>query len=350
MYMKAAILEKFNTPLVVDELKVPKLECGQVLVRVYSSGICGAQIGHIAGVKVKKEFLPFLLGHEGGGVVLDIGDGVTTVKRGDRVVMHWRKGSGIESKFPMYERSDGSKVGAGLITTFNDHAVVSENRLTKIDDDIPFDIASLMGCSVTTGLGIINNEAKLKIGQSIAVFGVGGVGLNIIQGAFLVSGNPIIGIDLYDDKLDMAKEFGATHTINSSNEDVIEKIKEITGSSGVDVFIDTTGISNLIETACILTKGGGKTIMVGQPKLEENLTLHSFLQHFKGKVLMDSDGGLTNPDTDINRYLRLYKQGKIKLDDLITKRFDLSNINKALNTVREGLDFSGRCIISMERK
>jgi len=349
MYMKAAILEKFNTPLVVDELKVPKLECGQVLIRVYSSGICGAQIGHMAGVKVKKEFLPFLLGHEGGGRVLDIGDGVTTVKKGDRVVIHWRKGSGIESKFPSYKRSDGTVVGAGLVTTFNDHAVVSENRLTKIDDDISFDIASLMGCCVTTGLGIVNNEAKLKIGQSIVIFGVGGVGLNIIQGASLVSGYPIIGIDLHDNKLKLASEFGATHVINSSKQSISDEINKIIGSSGVDIFIDTTGRPELIETSCNLTKSGGKTIMVGQPKLDEHLTLHSFLQHFKGKVLMDSDGGLTNPDTDINRYLRLYKQGKIKLDNLITKRFDLSNINEAINTVRGELDFSGRCIISMGR-
>jgi S-(hydroxymethyl)glutathione dehydrogenase/alcohol dehydrogenase len=345
--MKAAILEKFNTPLIIDELKVPKLECGQVLVRVYSSGICGAQLGHISGVKVKQEFLPFLLGHEGGGKVLDIGEGVTTVDRGDKVVMHWGRGSGIESTFPSYERSDGTKVAAGLITTFNDHAVVSENRLTKIDDDIPFDIAALMGCSVTTGLGIINNEAKLKIGQSIVVIGVGGVGLNIIQGASLVSGYPIIGIDLHDKKLQLASNFGATHTINSSKQDISTEIKNIVGSSGIDICIDTTGRSDLIEVLHNLTKSGGKTIMVGQPKLNEHLTLHSFLQHFKGKVLMDSDGGKTDPDVDINRYLLLYKQGKLKLDDLITKRFDLIHINKALNVVKEQLDFSGRCMISM---
>ena len=346
--MKAAILEKFNTPLVIDELKIPKLECGQVLVRVYSSGICGAQIGHIAGVKVKKEFLPFLLGHEGGGEVLDIGDGVTTVKEGDRVVMHWRKGSGIESKFPRYERNDGSKVGAGLITTFNDHAVVSENRLTKIDDDIPYDIASLMGCSVTTGLGIINNEAQLKIGQSIGVIGAGGVGLNIIQGASLVSGNPIIAIDLHDEKLKLAKEYGATHIINSTEQDVVDEVNKIVGSSGTDIFIDTTGRPNLIEMSCNLTKGGGKTIMVGQPRPDENVTFHNMLQHFKGKVLMDSDGGLTIPQIDINRYLNLYKQDKLKLDSLITRRFKLSDINEAFDTIRAGFGFSGRCIIGME--
>jgi S-(hydroxymethyl)glutathione dehydrogenase/alcohol dehydrogenase len=346
--MKAAILEKFNTPLVIDELKIPKLECGQVLVRVYSSGICGAQIGHIAGVKVKKEFLPFLLGHEGGGQVLDIGDGVTTVKRGDRVVLHWRKGSGIESKFPIYERNDGSKVGAGLITTFNDSAVVSENRLTKIDDDISYDIAALMGCSVTAGLGIINNEAQLKIGQSVGVIGAGGVGLNIIQGASLVSGYPIIAVDLYEEKLKLAKEYGATHIINSTKQDVVEEVKKIVGSSGTDIFIDTTGKPNLIEMSYNLTKGGGKTIMVGQPKLDENVTFYNMLQHFKGKVLMDSDGGLTIPQIDINRYLNLYKQDKLKLDSLITQRFKLSDINEALDTIRAGLGFSGRCIIDME--
>ena len=346
--MKAAILEEFNTPLVVDELKIPKLECGQVLVRVYSSGICGAQIGHIAGVKVKKEFLPFLLGHEGGGEVLDIGYGVTTVKPGDRVVMHWRKGSGIESKFPSYKRSDGTLIGAGLISTFNDYAVVSENRLTKIDEDVPFDIASLMGCSVTTGLGIINNEAKLKIGQSIAVFGTGGVGLSIIQGASLVSGYPIIGIDLYDNKLDLAKEIGATHIINSLKKDVSEEIKKIVGSSGIDIFIDTTGKPELIEKSYNLTKSGGKTIMVGQPKVGEHLTLHSFLQHFNEKVLLDSNGGLTDPDVDINRYLRLYKNGILKLDKLITKRVKLLDINKTLDIIRKDSSFSGRCVIDME--
>ena len=126
-----------------------------------------------------------------------------------------------------------------------------------------------------------------------------------------------------------------------------EEIKNIVGSSGIDVFVDTTGKSNLIEMACDLTVGGGKTIMVGQPKVDEDLTLHKFLQHFKGKILMDSNGGLINPDIDINRYLNLYTEGKLKLDKLITKRFELSRINEALDIIRAGRGFSGRCVISM---
>jgi S-(hydroxymethyl)glutathione dehydrogenase/alcohol dehydrogenase len=346
--MRAAILTQFNKPLIIEELQIPKLKCGQVLVKVINSTICGAQFGHIQGVKIKEEFLPCLLGHEGGAKVIEIGNGVRTVKKGDKVVMHWRKGSGIESDFPKYKMNDGTIVGGGLVTTFNDYSIVSENRLTKIDDDVPLDIASLMGCSVTTGLGIINNEAKLKIGQSIAVFGTGGVGLSIIQGASLVSGYPIIGIDLYDNKLDLAKEIGATHIINSLKKDVSEEIKKIVGSSGIDIFIDTTGKPELIEKSYNLTKSGGKTIMVGQPKVGEHLTLHSFLQHFNEKVLLDSNGGLTDPDVDINRYLRLYKNGILKLDKLITKRVKLLDINKTLDIIRKDSSFSGRCVIDME--
>jgi len=346
--MKAAILTNFNNPLIIEDLQIPKLKCGQVLVKIWSSGICGAQLGQIQGTKMKKEFLPCLMGHEGGGEVIDVGDGVTTVKVGDRVVVHWRRGSGIESSFPIYEMLDGTKIGSGLVTTFNEMTIASENRVTKIDDDIPYEIAALMGCSVTTGLGIINNEAQLKIGQSIGIIGAGGVGLNIIQGASLVSGYPIIAIDLDDEKLLLAKKYGATYTINSTNTNVVDEVKKIVGSSGVDIFIDTTGIPTLIEMACVLTNGGGKTIMVGQPKPDESVTFNNMLQHFKGKVLMDSDGGLTIPEIDINKYLILYKAGKLKLDNLVTKRFDLLKINEALDTIRSGRGFSGRCIINME--
>ena len=118
--MKAAILTNFNNPLIIEDLQIPKLKCGQVLVKIWSSGICGAQLGQIQGTKMKKEFLPCLMGHEGGGEVIDVGDGVTTVKVGDRVVVHWRRGSGIESSFPIYEMLDGTKIGSGLVTNFNE--------------------------------------------------------------------------------------------------------------------------------------------------------------------------------------------------------------------------------------
>src|SRR5262249_32148541 len=159
---------------------------GQVLVKIQQSGICGAQLGEIAGVKGPDKFLPHLLGHEGGGVVEDVGPGVSHVKKGDHVVLHWRKGVGIQAK-PSNYRWMERVVNAGWVTTFSEYTVASENRVTPIPKDIPFDIASLMGCAVTTALGLINNDAQVKIGQSVAVLGCGGVGLNMVQGAALVS-------------------------------------------------------------------------------------------------------------------------------------------------------------------
>jgi len=340
--MKAAVLEKLNSPLAIDELQVPDLDCGQVLVQVRRSGICGAQIGEIAGVKGEDKYLPHLMGHEGGGVVLDVGPGVTKVKKDDHVVMHWRKGAGIEAKPPKYKRGQGF-VGGGWITTFNEVSVVSENRLTAIPKDIPFEVAALMGCAVTTALGLVNNEAELKIGQSIAVAGSGGVGLNIIQGAAMVSANPIIAIDLFDHKLKLAQEFGATHVINAGNEDIRESIKRIAGKFGVDVFVDCTGKVDIMGQGYESTAPNGRTILVGQPRFEHDLVLKSMVRHFTGKILMDSQGGRTDPSIDIPRYIDLYKNGKLKLDKLITHRFSLDSVNIALDKIRNGE--TGRCII-----
>ena len=149
----AAILEQSNSPLVLDEIKISSLGCGQVLVQVHQSSICGAQINEISAAKGPDNFLPHLLGHEGGGVVLDIGPGVTYFQKGDHVVLHWRKGVGIHAQPAKYRWKD-QVVNAGWVTTFNECAIISENRLTKIDKDIPFDIAALMGCAVTTALGL----------------------------------------------------------------------------------------------------------------------------------------------------------------------------------------------------
>ena len=344
--MKAAILEKLKSPLLVEEVELPdKLECGQVLVRVECSTICGAQIGEIDGVKGGDKYLPHLLGHEGCGYVEETGRGVTTVKVGSKVVMHWRKGIGIEAPFPKYYRNrDGKIIGGGNITTFNEYAVVSENRLTSIDEDVPSDIASLMGCAVTTALGLINNEAKLKIGQSIAILGCGGVGLNIIQGAAMVSANPIIAIDKSVDKLGLAKLLGATHVINTNKEELRYRIFEIIGK--VDVFVDCTGNTSLIDEAFQSVASGGRMILVGQPKYSLSLILTGMGQNYCGKVLMDSQGGLTNPSVDIPRYLKLYEEGKLVLDKIITDLFRLDDINRAIELVKSGAVL-GRALIRM---
>jgi S-(hydroxymethyl)glutathione dehydrogenase / alcohol dehydrogenase len=342
--MKAAILEKLNSSLVVDNITVPNLDVGQVLVKVGCSGICGKQIGEISGLYGEDKYLPHLMGHEGGGVVIETGPGVTQVKKNDHVVMHWRKGTGIESSPPKYERNDGS-IGGGWVTTFNEYAVVSENRLTTIPKDVPFEVAALMGCAVTTALGIINNEAQLKIGQSIAIYGTGGVGLNLVQGASMVSANPIIAIDKFDNKLCMATKYGATHIINSSTSNVNEEIIKIVGRQGVDIFVDCTGNVDIIAQAYELTSSQGVTILVGQPRHDQCLTINSMIKHYGGKKIFASQGGLTNPREDIPRYLKLYTRGKLDLNNLITHTFPLDEINLALDTVRAGE--SGRCIINM---
>jgi S-(hydroxymethyl)glutathione dehydrogenase / alcohol dehydrogenase len=340
---KAAILTALNTPLVIDEIEMPALECGQVLVKVHCSGICGAQLGEIAGVKGPDKFLPHLMGHEGGATVLETGPGVTAVSKDDRVVMHWRKGIGIQAR-PATYKWNGRTVNAGWVTTFNEYAIVSENRLTLIPKEIDFEIAALMGCAVTTGLGIINNDANVKIGESIAVLGCGGVGLNVVQGAAMVSAHPIIAIDIYDHKLEMARAFGATHLINSAQSDLREEVRKIVGPTGVDVFVENTGVVRLIEQAYELAGKTGRAILVGVPRHNEDITIHSLPLHF-GKVLTGCEGGHTNPTTDIPRYLHLYRDGKLRLDGLVTHRYPFDKINVALDKVRSGE--AGRCVLHM---
>jgi S-(hydroxymethyl)glutathione dehydrogenase / alcohol dehydrogenase len=342
--MKAAILVEQKKELVIDDIQLPdKLHYGQVLVRVVCSGICGSQIGEIDGVKGPDKFLPHLLGHEGGGIVEKVGLGVTKVKQGDHVVMHWRKGVGIESETPRYQWGN-SIVNAGWVTTFNEYAVVSENRLTSIPDDVDFEVAALLGCAVTTGLGIVNNDAKLRIGESIAIFGVGSIGINVVHGASLVSAYPIIAIDLHAHKLELAKRYGATHVINASTEDVLIEIKKIVGSNGVDVAIDNTGNPRVIEAAYEVTAATGKTILVGVPKLQDKTSLYTLPLHFE-KKLFGSHGGNSYPSVDIPNYLKLIKTSKMMAKEMVTHRYELDHVNTALDEIRNGR--IGKCVIKI---
>jgi S-(hydroxymethyl)glutathione dehydrogenase/alcohol dehydrogenase len=268
---------------------------------------------------------------------------VTNVGKGDHVVMHWRKGAGIHARPATYRWGDRT-VNSGWVTTFNEYAVVSENRVTRIPKDLPFDIATLMGCAVTTALGLVNNLAQLKIGQSIAVLGCGGVGLNVVQGAAMVSAYPIIAIDIYDHKLELARELGATHVINSTVSDVREEMARIVGSAGVDAFVENTGLVRLIELAYELTAKTGRTILVGVPRHDQDITIHSLPLHF-GKVLTGCEGGDADPAVDIPRYIRLYQNGKLNLDRVITHRMRFDDINTALDKVRAGE--VGRCVLEM---
>lgn len=342
----AAILTELRKPLIIDEIELPEtLSVGQVLVKIHYSGICGSQIGEIDGAKGQDKYLPHLLGHEGVATVLETGPGVKHVQKGDKVVLHWRKGAGIESDAPVYKWR-GERLNAGWVTTFNTHAVISENRMTKIQVDENLKVLPLFGCAVTTGFGVVENNAKLKIGESAVVFGAGGIGLNVIQAASLVSAYPIIAVDIYDNRLELAAKMGATHLINSSKENAEEKIRNIVGNAGADVFIDNTGKPLVIEMGYQLVKPSGRVVLVGVPSNGSSINIFSLPLHF-GKQLTGSHGGEAMPAIDIPRYYALYKAGRLQLDQLVSKEYTLAEVNMAIDDMRSG-QLSGRCLIKMD--
>jgi S-(hydroxymethyl)glutathione dehydrogenase / alcohol dehydrogenase len=344
--MKAAILVDQNKPLVIDQVELPQgLEVGQVLVKINCSGICGSQLGEIDGAKGEDKYLPHLLGHEASGIVQSVGVGVKHVKSGDHVVLHWRKSQGIESCPPRYTWN-GKPLNAGLIATFNEYAIVSENRVTPVDKTFNMEVASLFGCAVTTGFGVVENNAKIKLGESVVVFGAGGVGLNIVQAANLLSAYPIIAVDLHDDRLELAKKFGATHTINSNKNNAKAMIREILKHKDVDAFIDNTGQPTIIEMGYELTGPKGRIVLVGVPRKGNAINIYSLPLHF-GKTISGSHGGETIPHEDISRYKKLFDAGRIQLKSLITDHFKLEEINTAIQKMRNG-EIAGRCLIKMD--
>lgn len=341
----AAILVELHKPLVLAELDLPdELSPGQVLVKVLYSTICGAQINEIDGAKGPDTYLPHLLGHEASAVVIKTGPGVTHVKNGDSVVMHWRPSRGIQAE-PAKYYWNGHTVNAGWVTTFQNYSIVSENRLTPIPPDFDMKLAPLFGCAVTTAMGVINNDAQVKIGQSVVVVGSGGVGLTIVQAASMVSAYPIVAMDIMKNKLTMATSFGATHVFHSpSVKNYLEKIRTIVGESGADVVIDTTGNARVIEMCYELTHPDGKTILVGVPKKDDNISIYSLPLHFK-KILKGSHGGSSEPHIDIPRLIRLYNAKKFSLDGLITRTYPLEKISEAISRMRKGT--AGRVLLQM---
>jgi len=283
------------------------------------------------------------LGHEGSGKVVEVGPGVRRVRHGDHVVLHWVKGQGIDADAPTFRRN-GTTVNAGWVTTFNEHSIVSENRLTPIPADVPLDVACLFGCAVTTGLGIVFNDAAVKPGQSLVVFGVGGIGLNVVQGAALVNADPIVAVDVHEHKLQQATAFGATHTLDAHCADLEATLTALSQGRGFDVAVETTGQAGVFQTAFAVTAKTGKTVMAGVQDRRQPMIFNPYALHF-GRQLIGSHGGGTQPDGDIPRYLQLYQRGKLKLEEQITHRFGLNDINDALDIVRQGS--AGRCLLVM---
>jgi S-(hydroxymethyl)glutathione dehydrogenase/alcohol dehydrogenase len=339
---RAAILKENGRPLGVEEIEFAgPLLAGQVFVKLDFSGICGKQIEEIDGKGGYDAFLPHLLGHEGSGEVIDVGPGVKKVKVGDVVVMHWRKGSGINSATPEYHWQ-GKKINAGWVTTFNEYSVVSENRVTPIPRGNDMKVAALLGCVITTGVGVVFNKANVQSYDTVVVVGCGGVGLCAVQGAKLRQPAKLIAVDVNQNSLDKAKEFGATHLINAAKENVMAAINELTNRKGASKVIVCTGHPKAIEQAVESTAVPGECFLVGVPPKGCKVEIDPWkVMHERN--IAGTLGGDSYPDRDIPAYLELYNKGLLRIDDLISCVEPFDNINKAINLMRG--ETAGRCMV-----
>ncbi|MGH6792926.1 MAG: zinc-binding dehydrogenase, partial [Methyloceanibacter sp.] len=329
-------------PLVLAELDIPALKLGQVLVEIAFSGACGTQVMEIRGHKGEDKWVPHCLGHEATGTVIDMGPGVTKVKAGDEVVLSWIKGSGIEAGGAVYDW-DGRKVNAGGVTTFQRHAVVSENRLTPLPPTLTMETAVLLGCAAPTGMGAVFNVTGLKAGESVAVFGTGGIGLNACIGAAFGGGIPIIGIDPNPLRREMALAYGATHVIDPTNVDVVAEIKKIV-PAGVDLAIEATGVPAVMDQAVNATRmQGGRAVVTGNARVGLDLSINPSVFN-QGKSLMGTWGGDAVPDRDYPRFGRLLGSGRFPVQNLLS-RYSLNQINTAIDDLEAGR--IGRPLIDM---
>ena len=334
--MKAVVLEEIDAPLAVRDVELTELKIGQVLVKVLVSGLCGAQLHEIRGFKGNAKFLPHLMGHEGCGIVEEVGLGVTTVKPGDKVVMHWRPGEGMESPFPNYIL-DGKTISSGKVTTLSEYSIVSENRVTKIPSETPSVLAAMLGCSLTTALGIIDNECDLKFGETVAIIGCGGVGLNLVQAAIMRSPLRVYAVDINRNMVDLSYLMGATSFTES-----IKNVEE-----NVNLIIDTTGIPQVIADAYDKLAPSGRLILVGQPAPGKSVELPNAVSMFDGtgKSVKATQGGATIPHIDIPRYINLSRRGVIKYEQLHTDTFTLDEVNQAFDLLKSGN--AGRIMINI---
>ena len=341
----AAILVRSRAELVVDTISLPShLSSGQVLVKVEYSGVCATQLHEIDATNGPDRYLPHLLGHEGSGVVMEVGPGVSTVAPGDEVVLHWRPGAGLGSETPAY-RWRKQRLNAGWVTTFNSHAVVSENRVTRIPSGLDMRRMPMFGCAITTGFGAAGNDAKLKAGESAVVVGVGGVGLAAIHAAHLATAYPIVAVDVHPAQLDAARILGATHSVLLSGEtDPESQILTIVGVDGADAVIEAAGVGRAIDLAYRVCGARGRIVLVGVPDPSEAVTIDTYPLHF-GKSLVGSNGGGAVPDREIPRLARLCEIGRLQLGDFPICVHSLNDINVALDLVRSGM--VGRQIIQM---
>lgn len=330
----AAVLVETGKPLELAEIEVPLLKTGQVLVEIAYSGVCHTQVLECLGHRGEDKWLPHCLGHEGSGTVLESGAGVTKVKPGDRVVLSWMKGKGADAPGSVYRWSDRN-VNAGPITTFSRHSVISENRLTLIPEGISMQEAALMGCAVPTGLGVVFNTLRPKAGQSMAVFGIGGIGLCSIVAAAISGCVPLIAVDISAHKLDLAISMGATHAVNASRDDAVDELMKIS-PGGLDFAVEASGVPDVMRQALqVVRVRGGIAAIVGNARHGEFVQIDPN-QFNLGKQIRGSWGGENLPDEDFPRYFRLMKAGRINLEPFLSSVYALPQINDAIHHLDRG--------------
>jgi len=344
MKTKAAILYQTNQPLQIEELTIPELKRGQVLVKIAYSGVCHSQLNEIRGEKGEDKWLPHTLGHEASGEVVAVDNSVQKVKAGDRVVLTWIKASGLDAESICYY-GNGKTINSGPISTFSQYAIVAENRLVRLDRNIPMDVAALLGCALPTGAGIVLNTLKAKPGNTIAILGAGGIGMSAVIGAKIAECKKIIAVDILDWKLALAMELGATDVINAKDGDLYSAVMKISEGKGVDFVVEAAGLRETMEIGLSLVHDKGTVVIAGNLARGERIAIDPF-ELIKGKRIIGTWGGETNPDKDIPLYAEKIAAGSLKLDKLISHHFRLEDINQAFTELEKGnvsralIDFS----------
>ncbi len=360
MKVRAAVAWKPNAPLSIEEVDLEAPKAGEVLVRIVATGVCHTDAYTLSGVDPEGLF-PVILGHEGGGIVEEVGPGVTSLKKGDHVIplytpecreckfcrsgktnlcqkIRVTQGKGLMPDGTSRFSKDGKPIYHYMGTsTFASHTVVPEISLAKIDPKAPLDKVCLLGCGVTTGIGAVLNTAKVEAGATVAVFGLGGIGLSVIQGAKMAKAGRILAVDINDSKFEMATKFGATECINPSNyqKPIQEVIVDLT-DGGVDYSFECVGNVKLMRAALeCCHKGWGQSIIIGVAGAGEEISTRPF-QLVTGRVWKGSAFGGVKGRTELPGYVDQYMSGTINLDDLVTYTMPLEDINKAFELMKQG--------------
>jgi len=356
---KAAVCPAINEPLEVIDVGLDDPKAGEVRIRMGASGVCHSDLSVVNGTLLSP--LPAVLGHEGAGVVDAVGEGVGRVKPGDHVVLSFVPQCGTcymcthdspemcETGFiamalgaqldmtPRFIRDGAPLHQMSALGTFSEELVCPEISVVKIDDDVPFTSAALIGCGVLTGFGAAANTADIAKGDTVAVIGCGGVGLNAIQGAKWKGAERVIAIDRFDSKLDMAKQFGATDLVNATNGDPVAQVQELTGGRGVDVSFEVIGLKDTVQQAFAMARRGGQAIIVGVPKMEQTMEIPIAMELLVNeKQVRGSWDGSSDVQRDVPRLVSLYKDGTLKLDELVSRRIGLDGINDAFRSMEAG--------------